>query len=377
MSSFARGFAQTFDLKPAANIISQLLIGKAAKKKQQEEQQQKQEAQQQKQDTQNFYLQQALTNQTPETQLQFQSGGSAPQFPQNPSMGNTPAIQNGYMPQPDNLQLAQTMGTRDITPQEKIKAMLGAGLTYGQIKKELTPTPIETTKIVPADSIPGYEGYKGYSVKVKTKGDQIVSIGNPTQPKQEDFPLPTFRDSKNNKLLARTGHVWTEKDKGNPNTVTVNGVKYAVTKQSSMGNIKQSNSNGDTVFSKTAMESFKVDAVQLNNLLADYFNKEANNFNDTSPEELKTLNAKIDRVRNNYISSVKELAPKAFNTWYDNLYNAVGHDITPDGFLNQLREAYANGRFGKDNPKENSLGLQAGLELYKAIYAHDIVKNQR
>lgn len=203
MPNFGKGFAQTFNLQPTANLISQYLINKGQNKgKAQAEEAQRQ---------QDLAMIQALISGTPQTEPLNQGaiGNNMPQIPidtmdrkvaPNTDQLVTGLVGNGKVTQNrplDNLQQAQAYYSLSNTGRQTFNKTNPDFFKTPEPKK---PEPITSTQMVDAGTIPGLENYKGkgYSVEVRTKkkGDKVVdtNYGQPFKPTEPTPPTITSEE---------------------------------------------------------------------------------------------------------------------------------------------------------------------------------------
>jgi hypothetical protein len=210
--------------------------------------------------------------------------------------------------------------------------------------------------------------------KVLNKLKSIKEIDK--QPKPESVSLGHETDYKANRIIERKGYLNPNADPKDPSTKIIDGKKYTVTSESSMGKAFKTADNGKKDFAnatKTVYKDWETSLEKMNFRLQNNTDEKGNPLTQTDKDQREKDRAEYQA---RFAEKVKKEMPKSVKDWYENQFNAAkkqGLSIDAQTFWVRVKKAYENGDFSKNKDEEN-LAMRYLRELHYATYNEDPAK---
>ena len=298
----------------------------------------------------------------------------------NTNVSNTPGQSLTIPGVPGNLSLPKVSPT-DMTPQDKMRTLLGLPASVQNeyqkyqkqqedqaqddlLKSAFNETDPEKIKsILPQLTTDNLKRYSEMKSAVKQPKPESVSLGHET-------------DYKANRIIERKGYLNPNADPKDPSTKIIDGKKYTVTSESSMGKAFKTADNGKKDFAnatKTVYKDWETSLEKMNFRLQNNTDEKGNPLTQTDKDQREKDRAEYQA---RFAEKVKKEMPKSVKDWYENQFNAAkkqGLSIDAQTFWVRVKKTYENGDFSKNKDEEN-LAMRYLRELHYATYSEDPAK---
>ena len=269
-------------------------------------------------------------------------------------------------------QQPQQIVNRELTPQEKISKIVGLNPQYrtfyeNQLKQKATADLQNQENQAFQNYLRNPQGFDYGQASTKTL-QRIADYQKITKPsKPQPVSLGLSSDSKHNRLINLRGYENPNASEDDPSTRVINGKKYTITGESSMGKLYSTNENGQKDFAQGIKALY-------------------NSYYSTQQKYLQELNTGLDatgtpldedsrknientlvQFNKGYVKHILTNAPKEARDFYKDMYNNFKGTPSKQNFWNNVVSAYTSGNLGK-NKKDELLVMRHLAELYKALY---------